>query len=316
MRSAATSVNFHFMVGAAYPTWRLTAYCDDGVVTVDMINNTLAVSERTRYMDQVDFFLSGAKTAKGMFKGGAKNLIAYTKSQLGLGSRADSFFLSVKGSVDHFYSCLKNDVVPITSGAFGARLVELCGSISEKLPAINPVETVAPSAATSNLKVPTGQIVLLIGGTGFIGKPTVMAMLAAGYRVRVMARGIQNLPDVFGSEGVTLVRGDVKNVDSIRAAMQGADLVVNLAHGGGGANFEEIRRAMVDSAVAVAQAAIDAKVKRLVQVGSIAGLYLGNANDTVLGSTPPDPQPEKRADYKRLAIKAQWDGSYYALVWL
>jgi 2-alkyl-3-oxoalkanoate reductase len=296
MRSAATSVNFHFMVGAAYPTWRLTAYCDDGVVTVDMINNTLAVSERTRYMDQVDFFLSGAKTAKGLFKGGASNLIAYTKSQLGLGARADSFFLSVKGSVDHFYGCLRADSVPITSGAFGARLVELCGAISAQLPAIAPVET---TTASMSPPAPTGPIVLLIGGTGFIGKPTVIALLAAGYRVKVMARGVQNLPDVFASEGVTLVRGDVKNVESIRAAMQGADFVVNLAHGGGGANFEEIRRAMVDSAVAVAQAAIDAKVKRLVQVGSIAGLYLGNAADTVVGATPPDPQPEKRADYSR-----------------
>jgi 2-alkyl-3-oxoalkanoate reductase len=296
MRSAATSVNFHFMVGAAYPTWRLTAYCDDGVVTVDMINNTLAVSERTRYMDQVDFFLSGAKTAKGLFKGGASNLIAYTKSQLGLGARADSFFLSVKGSVDHFYGCLRADSVPITSGAFGARLVELCGAISAQLPAIVPVET---TTASMSAPAPTGPIVLLIGGTGFIGKPTVIALLAAGYRVKVMARGVQNLPDVFASEGVTLVRGDVKNVESIRAAMQGADFVVNLAHGGGGANFEEIRRAMVDSAVAVAQAAIDAKVKRLVQVGSIAGLYLGNAADTVVGATPPDPQPEKRADYSR-----------------
>ena len=48
---------------------------------------------------------------------------------------------------------------------------------------------------------------------------------------------------------------------------------MNLAHGGGGANWKEVREAMVGGAETVARACLAAGSKRLIHVGSIAGLY-------------------------------------------
>lgn len=92
--------------------------------------------------------------------------------------------------------------------------------------------------------------------------------------------------------------------------MAGADYVVNLAHGGGGADFEAIRAAMVDTAMQVAEVAQASGAQRLVHVGSIAGLYLGGAGDVVRDDTPPDPMPQTRNDYahaKALADHAVLD---------
>jgi nucleoside-diphosphate-sugar epimerase len=45
-------------------------------------------------------------------------------------------------------------------------------------------------------------------------------------------------------------------------------------------------------------------VKRLVHVGSISGLYLGNPDEVITGTTPPDAEPEKRNLYSRGKVEA------------
>ena len=47
--------------------------------------------------------------------------------------------------------------------------------------------------------------------------------------------------------------------------------------------WDEIKRTMVDSAVLVAECAVAAGISRLVHVGSIAGLYLGDPDQVITG---------------------------------
>ena len=114
-----------------------------------------------------------------------------------------------------------------------------------------------------------------------------------------MARSTRNLPGIFEDERVLLCRGDVRDAEAVRCAVGGASLVVNLAHGGGGSSFEQVRAAMVGGAETVARACLAAGVRRLIHVGSIASLYLGPGQGAVTGATPPDPRAEERADYAR-----------------
>ncbi len=74
---------------------------------------------------------------------------------------------------------------------------------------------------------------------------------------------------------------------------------MNLAHGGGGGSWDEVRDAMVGGAETVARACLARDVRRLVHIGSIASLYLGPQPAPVTGATPVDPQAEERADYAR-----------------
>jgi nucleoside-diphosphate-sugar epimerase len=56
---------------------------------------------------------------------------------------------------------------------------------------------------------------------------------------------------------------------------------------------------MVGSARLVGDCCLATKTSRLIHIGSIAGLYLGDESETITGATPPDPHSEARADYAR-----------------
>ncbi|MGH7044099.1 MAG: NAD-dependent epimerase/dehydratase family protein [Acetobacteraceae bacterium] len=149
----------------------------------------------------------------------------------------------------------------------------------------------------------------MLGGTGFIGTHLVRVCLAAGLRPVVMARSLRGLPAALHDPAVRLIRGDIRDPDAVAHAIVGVPVVVNLAHGGGGGTFEQIRAAMVGGAETVARACLAAAragdgaapplIPRLIHVGSIAALYLGPQPIPVTGATPPDPEAGRRGDYAR-----------------
>ncbi|WP_159593999.1 NAD-dependent epimerase/dehydratase family protein [Hydrogenophaga sp. BPS33] len=287
--------HMRFHVGAEFTVCRMTVVCDDGVAVADMFANQFHTVQRTAYMEPVDAWLSARATGRQVASQGFGVLRDYVLAMAKLRPRSDAFYLGMKGSLQAFYTELQAQGKPRIDLDFGAELVWVCEQMAaafKPLPQRAVHETV-PQAA------PAGELVTVLGGTGFIGSYTVAALLDKGYRVRVMARGITNLQQVFSRPGVELVRGDVKNRADLERAITGAPYVINLAHGGGGPNFEAIRAAMVDSATLVAELCRAAGVQRLVHVGSIASLYLGDAGETITGDTPPDPRPETRNDYAR-----------------
>ena len=84
---------------------------------------------------------------------------------------------------------------------------------------------------------------LVTGGTGYIGGRLVPELLAAGYRVRVLARHPERLRDVAWVDQVEVARGDAGDPDQLRAAMQGVDVAYYLLHSLQlGEGFEEVER--------------------------------------------------------------------------
>lgn len=285
--------HLRFHVGAEFTVCRMTVVCDDGVAVADMFSNQFHTMKRTAYMEPVDAWLSARATGRQVASQGFAALRDYIMATAKLKPRSDAFYLGMKGSLQAFYQDLQMTGKPRIDLDFGARLVSVCEEVAAQF---KPV----PSRASEEPSIkPTGEMVTVLGGTGFIGSHTVAALLDQGYQVRVMARGVGNLQAVFSRPGVEIVRGDVKNRMDLERAIAGVPYVINLAHGGGGATFEAIRAAMVDSAVMVANICREAGVRRLVHVGSISSLFLGNAGETITGATPPDPRPETRNDYAR-----------------
>jgi nucleoside-diphosphate-sugar epimerase len=153
--------------------------------------------------------------------------------------------------------------------------------------------------------------IAILGGTGFIGTHLVRRCLANNLTLTVMARSVHGLTAEFSDPRVRVVRGDIRDPAAVANAIDGAPIVVNLAHGGGGGSFDEIRAAMLGGAEIVARATQAAGARRLVHVGSIASLYLGPQAAPVTGATPPDQQADRRADYAR--AKALCDTALLAM---
>jgi nucleoside-diphosphate-sugar epimerase/predicted dehydrogenase len=301
VRSATVSLGgekipaeLRFAVGAEFPFWQITVLCDDGVLTADILANRLAIHGRTRWLEPVDALLSGLRTATGPALGSLANAGRYVASTAKLRGRSDPFFLSMRASIAAFHAALDAHKTPETDAKFGKDLVDLCERIAEQMPkrsGLRPETRQGPAAPAPHIAV--------LGGTGFIGTHLIKTLVQNNIPISVMARSTRNLPAIFDNPNVTLHKGDIRDPEAVKAAIQGCATVVNLAHGGGGKSFAEVRAAMRGGAETVARACLAVGTKRLIHVGSVASLYLGPQEKPVTGSTPPDPEAEKRADYAR-----------------
>jgi uncharacterized protein YbjT (DUF2867 family) len=113
-------------------------------------------------------------------------------------------------------------------------------------------------------------LILVTGATGYVGGQLLKALLAAGHRVRCLARQ----PEVLRAHapaGAEVVAGDVLDASSVGAAMEGVHTAYYLVHSMGSAgSFEEQDRA---AAQIFGNAAREAGVRRIVYLGG-----LGSAN--------------------------------------
>ena len=122
------------------------------------------------------------------------------------------------------------------------------------------------------------QLITIFGGSGFVGTQVVQLLARAGYRIRVAVRR----PDLaghlrpLGAVGqVVPMQANLRNKDSVAAAVRGADVVINLAAIGLEKGKQRFRSINVTGARNVAEAAKAAGVTRLVQMS-----ILGAADDS------------------------------------
>jgi len=76
------------------------------------------------------------------------------------------------------------------------------------------------------------QTVLVSGGAGYIGSILVRLLLGKGYRVRVidnLSFGGEPIIDLLNDDDFSFVKGDVRNEDDVRRALDGVDYVAHLA---------------------------------------------------------------------------------------
>jgi uncharacterized protein YbjT (DUF2867 family) len=108
---------------------------------------------------------------------------------------------------------------------------------------------------------------LVTGSSGYIGGRLVPELLAAGYRVRCMARDPGKLGDRPWTDDVEIAAADVMDAAAVRRALQDVDVAYYLIHSlGTGASFEQRDR---EAAGLFAEAAAAAGVRRIVYLGGI-----------------------------------------------
>jgi uncharacterized protein YbjT (DUF2867 family) len=118
----------------------------------------------------------------------------------------------------------------------------------------------------------SNELIVVFGGSGFIGRHVVKQLARAGFRVRVPMRRPHLGQDlrVLGDVGqIHLMQANVRFPESVAAALEGADGVVNLVgvlHEQGKQDFQAMH---VAASEAIAAAAKAAGLNKVVQVSSI-----------------------------------------------
>ena len=162
-----------------------------------------------------------------------------------------------------------------------------------------------------------GKTVLVTGATGFLGGATVRRLAEGGTQVRALARSPEKSASLQRIPHVTVVFGDLTQPDSLRAAVEGCDVVIHTAVGYG--SREEQQAVNVEGTRNIALAAANALVERFVHVSSMAVYGYALDHDateyTPMVPRSHDPYAETKANAERALQKVSGDtGLVYSVI--
>jgi dihydroflavonol-4-reductase len=112
--------------------------------------------------------------------------------------------------------------------------------------------------------------VLITGATGFTGMSLALKLASGGYPVRALVRD-RNRATALEQAGITLVQGDVRDPESVRAAVAGIDTIYHLAavFRTAGQPDTEYRMVHVDGTRHLVEAGAAAGVRRFVHCSTV-----------------------------------------------
>lgn len=136
----------------------------------------------------------------------------------------------------------------------------------------------------------TDDTILITGGTGFIGQHTIIAALAAGFRVRTAIRSLDREKEVRAylahggaepGERLSFVETDLLRDEGWAEAAQGCVYAIHAASSTPSGNYaseEDWIRPAVDGNLRLLRAARDAGVKRVVLTSAFGAIGAGKAS--------------------------------------
>lgn len=115
-------------------------------------------------------------------------------------------------------------------------------------------------------------MILVTGASGLLGSDLVARLVADGAQVRALYRAA--VPEMAGTAGVEWVKGDILDTVSLEFAMHGVDQVYHCAAivSFNPKNKSLLQQVNVEGTANVVNACLDAGVKKLVYVSSVAAL--------------------------------------------
>jgi nucleoside-diphosphate-sugar epimerase len=147
---------------------------------------------------------------------------------------------------------------------------------------------------------PAGPGVLVLGGTGFMGRALVRRLLQDGTGLRALVRDLSGRAAWLAQQGVELVKGDLADTASVEAALDGIQHVYHLARGSG-PGWDDYLRLDVEPTRRLADLCC-ARGIGLYYTSSIAIYDGGRAGETITESTPPSHASMRLNVYARAKV--------------
>ncbi|PIE16387.1 MAG: oxidoreductase [Rhodobacterales bacterium] len=192
--------------------------------------------------------------------------------------RKSPYGLSFQGTLAQFYGAIQHNH-PMEPRFCADAAVKVMDALDQTLE-LMPKPDAPPATPETR---PTKPDVLVIGGTGFIGRRLTEMLVEQGHDVRILSRGSSN-PFAHLGAAVEVVSASLHDPEDLRAAMQGIKAVYHLGKSLD-STWEACLKNDVGVTVAIAQAALDAGVERFVYTGTIASYDMSSPNQVITEKT-------------------------------
>ncbi len=290
-----TAIDLRFSFSPGFPERSIHVRGTLGTATVDLENNTYVLHRHSRYAEDFGRYNRLVRHSRALRKQAWENLKHYALSKMKLSDRGNAFGYSISRSVQAFYAGIGGVPDERNTGRLGRDVIEQCVRIGDLAGVTRVQRPVAPRSAAS---APPKPEVLVIGGTGFIGRELVRQLLSAGRAVRLMTRNPGNLPFDRDDPHLEVFPGTILNDCDTKRAVEGVGCVVHLARAFA-KTWEDYYNQDVLATVRVAEQCLEQGVGRLIYTGTIASYYTGAKAGTITERTPLDPKIERRDHYAR-----------------
>ena len=140
--------------------------------------------------------------------------------------------------------------------------------------------------------------VLVVGGSGFIGRRLVRSLVERGVGVRVLSRSVGSARLAFSGIPVEVMQGTHDDREVLDRALAGIEVVYHLAKATG-QRWDDYVRNDVEPTHVLAEAALAHGVKRFIYTGTIDSYDSAHANVVIDSRTPVDSRMAHRNLYAR-----------------
>ena len=234
--------------------------------------------------------------ARQIGRSGWANVRRYLGATFARTPHQGAFQGSISRSVAAFYETRTGVLDRRLQARFGAEVIALCERIASAAGA-------APAAGVKAivtedrpaLRPPT---VLVVGGTGFIGKRLVKSLTDRGLGVRVLSRGLGSARLALSGLPVDIAQGAHDDPAALARALEGIEVVYHLAKAVG-QRWDDYVTGDVEPTRVLAEAALAHGVKRFIYTGTIDSYYSARASDVIGSDTALDSNLANRNLYAR-----------------
>ena len=266
-----------------------------GAALADLDANTCTVDRRQPASPDFERRSRSLETASQLREQAQATFSDYLLSKAKVRKRGNPYQVSILDSISSFYEGLRSPagLDPRISGDFGNAVISTCEAIIAKAK-LKPGLERAPVKPRNAIK----PNILVLGGTGFIGRQLIKQLLDEGHTVRAAARGSSLQLEELGSERLEIVRADMRSQPDLDRILDGVDYVFHLATSDA-KTWDEFVEREIEPARALASACLKRGVKRLIYTGTIDSLYAGSRAGTITEQTPVDRNIKRRNYYAR-----------------